>query len=94
MPSQFPGAAPRVFAARGRFGVVAQRGFGPSQVYPSLSQDRVDYRKAISQARSIFEYVRKKREPKKGDAESRYTVRGRKAAEAYEQFVKEVLNHG
>lgn len=66
----------------------------PGKLFKTIIPEAVDYRKAISQAISIFELASRKRKPKTGSTGSRYTVRGRRPAEAYEQFVKEVLNHG
>jgi chromosome partitioning protein len=65
----------------------------PGLLFKTIIPEAVDYRKAISMAMSIFEYVSLKRQAVEGESEPRYTVRGRKLAEAYEDFVQEVLDH-
>lgn len=66
----------------------------PGLLYKTIIPEAVDFRKSISQSVSIFEFEARKRPSSKGDEDSRYTVRGRKAAEAYEEFVEELVKHG
>ena len=65
----------------------------PWMLFRTIIPEAVDYRKAISMAMSIFEYESLKRQPVKGETGSRYTARGRRLAEAYENFVQEVIDH-
>lgn len=65
----------------------------PGLLFKTIIPEAVDFRKSISQSVSIFEFEERKRAPSKGDDDSRYTVRGRKAAEAYEDFVEELVKH-
>jgi chromosome partitioning protein len=65
----------------------------PGMLFNSIIPEAVDYRRATSQAMSIFEYGERRGSSREDDSESRYTVRVRKAAEAYEQFVQEVLGN-
>lgn len=66
----------------------------PGMLFQTTIPEAVDYRRAISMAVSIFEYVERKREPADGWNDNRYTARGRRLAESYEQFTQEVLDHG
>lgn len=66
----------------------------PGMLFQTVIPEAVDYRRAISMAVSIFEYAERKRQPATGRNEDRYTVRGRRLAEAYERFTEEVLDYG
>jgi chromosome partitioning protein len=66
----------------------------PGMLFQTVIPEAVDYRRAISMAVSIFEYAERKRQPATGRNEDRYTVRGRRLAEAYERFTQEVLDYG
>lgn len=66
----------------------------PGLLFSSVIPESVDYRKAISQATSIFEYEARKRKASGEDDGGRYTLRGRRQAEAYEKFVEEVRDYG
>ena len=66
----------------------------PGLLFSSVIPEAVDYRKAISQATSIFEYEARKRQATGEQTSNRYTVRGRRSAEAYENFVEEVRDYG
>jgi len=66
----------------------------PGKLFKTIIPESVDYRRAISMAVSIFEYAARKRQATTEGSNSRYTVRGKRLAEAYEQFVQEVINHG
>lgn len=66
----------------------------PGMLFQTVIPEAVDYRRAISMAISIFEYAERKRQPATGRNEDRYTVRGRRLAEAYERFTQEVLDYG
>lgn len=66
----------------------------PGMLFKTIIPEAVDYRKAISMSMSIFEYEEKKRQSTAADEGSRYVARGQRLAEAYEEFVQEVLDHG
>ena len=66
----------------------------PGLLFSSVIPESVDFRKAISQATSIFEYEALKRKASGEDDGNRYTLRGRRQAEAYEKFVEEVRDYG
>jgi chromosome partitioning protein len=65
----------------------------PGMLFETVIPEAVDYRRATSQAISIFEYGERRGGSSEDKPESRYTVRARKAAEAYERFVQEVLEY-
>jgi cellulose biosynthesis protein BcsQ len=65
----------------------------PGLLLQTVIPESVEYRRAISMAVSIFEYAERKRPSADGESESRYTVRGRPWAEAYERFVEEMLEN-